>query len=839
KVAGMAIVQPGGDPNGDITVRIRGATSLEGQPPLLVIDGVATDDFYKSITTLNPADIQSYDILKDASSAAIYGSRGANGVILVTTKNSRTGPVSIEYNGYTGVEKISNQLNMLNAGQWRDATASMGGAGFDHGGNTDWQKAITQTAFSQSHLIGLSGGTKNLKFRGSIGYLGQEGIIINTGKEVLTARLTVNQKSVNERLDVAYNVNSSVTKRDFLPDQASTNQARTFGAFVFSQSLGFLPVWPVYNSDGSHYIPSSNALNPVFLLDELYSKRRENFFQGSIKADYELLKGFTIGVFGAHSRGNDVYDKYWPSIPSTPFSSEASKANFNKQAFSGDIHGNYRKNFGKQSIDITGVYEYNKFVNDGFGVTARGFLVPELLNNYLSAATSIQPRDIFSYKDEVKLISFLGRAVYNFDDRYLLTTNFRWDGSSKFGPDNRWGLFPSVAFGWRVTNEKFLQNVKWLDNLKLRVSYGLTGNQENLPVNSYQLLYGPVGPYLYNGQIFQSYAVVQENNPDLKWEVRKSFNVGVDFSILSNRINGTIDVFNDNTSDMLYLYDLPQPPFLTNKVYANAANATNKGVEVTLAAAIISNENFDWSAQANFATIRNRVTNLLGEFMGSELELSNRHYGYAQGGGYSNAYISELELGYPAGVLWLPEHAGLDANGHELFNNYDAAGKFIGTSTGYSDQDRVFIDPTPDFTWGFTNNFKYKDFDLSFLLRGVQGQKIFSNTLMVFDAIINLPGINVTPNALTNGFTEQPVPSTYWIRNGSFVRMENLSIGYNFQKMKGINNLRLYLTATNLFVITDYGGIDPEIKTEGSQRYIDGNYYPKTRGLMLGGTVQF
>src|SRR5688572_2252633 len=304
EVAGMAIVQPGGDPNGDITVRIRGATSLEGQPPLLVIDGVATDDFYKSITTLNPADIQSYDILKDASSAAIYGSRGANGVILVTTKNSRTGPVSIEYNGYTGVEKISNQLNMLNAGQWRDATASMGGAGFDHGGNTDWQKAITQTAFSQSHLIGLSGGTKNLKFRGSIGYLGQEGIIINTGKEVLTARLTVNQKSVNERLDVAYNVNSSVTKRDFLPDQASTNQARTFGAFVFGQTLGFLPVWPVYNSDGSHYIPSSNALNPVFLLGELYSKRRENFFQGSIKADYELLKGFTTGVFGAHSRGN-------------------------------------------------------------------------------------------------------------------------------------------------------------------------------------------------------------------------------------------------------------------------------------------------------------------------------------------------------------------------------------------------------------------------------------------------------------------------------------------------------------------------------------------------------
>ena len=281
------------------------------------------------------------------------------------------------------------------------------------------------------------------------------------------------------------------------------------------------------------------------------------------------------------------------------FPAEASKSNNNKQIFSGDIHGNYRKRFGKHTFDITGVYEYNKYLNDGFGVTARGFLVPELLNNNLATATNVRTSDIFSYKDEVKLISFLGRVVYNYDDRYILTANFRKDGSSKFGPNHRWGNFPSVALAWRVSNENFMKEVKWLDNLKLRVSYGYTGNQENLPANSYQLLYGPVGPYLYNGQFFQSYAVTQENNPDLKWEVRKSFNVGIDFSVFEDRINGTIDVFNDNTNDMLFLYDIPQPPFLTNKVYANAASAVNKGIEISLGAAVVKNKNFTWQVQPN------------------------------------------------------------------------------------------------------------------------------------------------------------------------------------------------------------------------------------------------
>jgi iron complex outermembrane receptor protein len=411
------------------------------------------------------------------------------------------------------------------------------------------------------------------------------------------------------------------------------------------------------------------------------------------------------------------------------------------------------------------------------------------------------------------------------------------DGSSKFGPNHRWGNFPSIAFAWRASNENFFESIKWLDNLKLRISYGLTGNQENLPPNAYQLFYGPSGPYLYNGQFYQSYAVTEENNPDLKWEVRKSFNAGVDFSILDDRINGIIDFFNDYTNDMLFRYDIPQPPFLNDKVYANATSAVNTGIEITLTGSIIKKKNFIWKMHGNLGTLKTHVTKLLGQFKGIKLALNDPRYGVAYGPGFGFTPVTRLAIGYPAGVFWLPQHAGLDANGHELYNNYDADGKFIGTSTSFTDQDKVYIDPTPNLTWGFSSNLSFKNFDLNFLLRGVQGQKIFANGLLRLESTRYLPDFNILKTALTNGFTDMPQASTYWLKNGSYIRMENITVGYNPAEMKGINNIRIYITVTNLFVITSYQGIDPEIRTEGEQRYIDESYYPKTRGFLFGVTI--
>ncbi|MFN8256284.1 MAG: SusC/RagA family TonB-linked outer membrane protein [Bacteroidales bacterium] len=846
KIPGVVITQAGGDPNGDPIVRIRGSTSLEGQPPLLVIDGVAIDDFYKSINTLNPSDIESYDVLKDASAAAIYGARGANGVILITTKRGKAGKISVEYQGYSGFEIIANQLDILTADEWREATKEMNTTSLDLGANTNWQDVISQTGFLHSHTIGISGGSEKINFRGSVGYLKQQGVIVNTGKEMLTSRLSANQKSFNDRLEVTYGINTSLINRDFLPDQSSTALSRTGqtqipnygdqGGYIFNLAMSYLPVWPEFNSDGTYYASPSNSANPSFVVHEATSMLREIFFQSSVKADYKVFKGLKLGLLGAVSTGSETYDRFWPPLPNSGGLAIATKSENNKFVFTGDIHGNYLRTFDKHTVELTVVYEYNKFVNNGFSVTAEGFLIPELLTNNLGTATSISTTGISSFKNEVRLISFLGRLVYNYDDRYLFTANFRRDGSSKFGPNNRWGNFPSFAIAWRASNETFMRNATWL-NLKLRASYGYTGNQENLEPYQYQTLYSPSGPYLYNGQFLQSYAVTQESNADLKWEVRKSFNAGLDFAFWKDRLYGTIDVFNDKTNDLLFTYGIPQPPFLTNQVIANAASAVNKGVEITLGGSIIKKQNYNWNLVGNIGVVNNYITELLGTFKGFPLTLSNRSYGYATGGALGQFPVTRLEVGYPAGVIWIPQHAGFDASGNELFNDYDADGNFVGTTNNYSnltDEDFKYIDPTPDFTWGITSNFTFGNFDLSFFIRGAQGQKIFANTLLQYGSTAYLPGQNVADQALSNGFVNLPYPSTYWLRNGSFARLENLNLGYRFTSLKGFNNFHVYLAAANLFVISNYDGIDPEIRTEGSQRYIDANYYPKTRSITMG-----
>ncbi len=835
KVAGLVIVQPGSDPNSNITVRLRGSTSLEGQPPLLVIDGVAIDDFNRGINSIAPNDIESYDILRDASSAAIYGSRGANGVIIITTKKGRAGRTTVDYSGYVSMESVSGKLDMLSAQQWRD---EVGSSSIDKGANTDWQDVITRNALTHSHTIGMSGGAGSFNYRASVNYQKNEGVVVNSGRKLISARFTAQQRALNDKLQLQFGLNASQINRDLMPDQ---QDSRFGGSNIFNLAYNYLPVWPIYNDDGSYYqVIDQDLENPLFRLNEIKNKRRDNFYQGNARVDYEIVKGLKIGSFGAISRANDVGNYFEPRIPEKNNKNVASIYNNNKEVINFDLHANYRKEFGNHAIDVTGVYEWNRFTNDGFNAGARDFTVPDLQDNNLGLGNDLEGRNVGSYKNEVKIISFLGRLVYSFDDRFSATVNFRRDGSSKFGSNNRWGNFPSVGLAWTISNERFFESVGDVNLLKLRVNYGTTGNQENLPPYPIQFLYGASGLYYYNGQYYQSYSPSQLDNPDLKWEVRKSLNIGLDFTLF-NRLNGTIDVFSDKTEDLLFRYDLPMPPFLYPNVLANAANATNKGVEVTLDGRIVNNKSFTWSSRVNVGFLKNKVTNLSGNFKGADLQINARHYGYADGRGLSNAYITELTVGQPAGVFWLHEFAGLDNSGKQLFNDYDASGKLVGTTTAPVDEDRVFIDPQAKFSWGFTNDFTYGDFDLSIFFRGVQGQKIFANTLLNLETTTRLPGNNVTKGALTNGISEQPQPSTYWLRDASYARLENITLGYNVKagKIKQVEYLRFYVAANNLLVITPYDGIDPEIKIEGDRRYIDRNFYPKTRSFTVGVNVNF
>jgi len=847
KVAGLVIVQPGSDPNENLTVRLRGSTSLEGQPPLLVVDGVAIDDFNRGINAIAPGDIESYDILRDASSAAIYGARGANGVIIITTKKGKAGKTTVEYNGYVSTESVANNIDVLSADEWRAATTgNPTAAALDKGANTNWPDEITQTAFSHNHNVAVGGGTDKFNYRASLSYLDQEGVVLNSGKDMLSARLNIQQRSFNDRLTVTAGINTTVTNRKFLPGQNLDPKAKSVGqSNIFNLAFNYLPVWPVYNPDGTYYqVIDFDLENPLFDLLEIHNRRKDNFWQGHAKADYELVKGLTVGVFGAISRSNDVGDYFEPRVPEKNNKTFGARYNYNKQVTNFDVHLNYKKNFGgdKHSVDFTFVHEYNRFVNDGFGVLARGFLIPDILTNNLGTNTDIRNNDPFSYKDEVLLASFLGRLVYSFDNKYSVTLNYRRDGSSKFGPNNRWGNFPSAGLAWTISNEEFFKKLAVVNYLKFRITYGTTGNQEDIDPYPYQLLYGASDKFYYGGEVLQGYGINQLNNPDLKWEVRHSFNIGMDFSLFNSRLNGTVDFFNDKTKDLLFNYDLPQPPFLTNRVVANAADAENKGVEITLNGDVIRNSKFTWNASFNLGTLRNKITNLSGKFQGADLSITARNYGYADGRGLSNAYITRLVNGHPAGVFWLHEFVEL-RDGHEYYAHYDDKGQRAGLirSDSATDADRVYIDPTPKFTYGFTNSFTYGNFDLSFFIRGVQGAKIFANTLLNLSTVTRLPGNNVEKSALTNGFTAQPQPSTYWLKDASYLRMENLTFGYNFKpgSLKYIQSLRVYLAANNLFIITDYPGIDPEVKVEGDRRYIDRSYYPKTRSFTFGVNVNF
>lgn len=838
KVPGVVITQPGGDPNGDFNVRIRGATSLEGQPPLLVIDGVAIDDFHRAITTLNPADVASYDVLKDASAAAIYGSRGANGVILITTKKGKSGNVSVSYSAYRSVETVSNRFDVLTDQEWRHYTINDSTApDYERAGRTDWQDAITRKAYTQSHTISASGGSDQIRLRGSVGYIDQEGVVINTGKKVLTARLNADLNTKNKKLNIGYGINTSIIDRDMMPDQSSTAQVRQDGAAIFTVAQRLLPVWPDYNPDGSYFVVPFPFPSPVYLLNESHSNQKQNFFQTSLKGEFEIIDGLKVGAMAALSNGNDVYTNYFPPFPGTDVGT-GKRANSNKQNFTGDLHINFMKEFGEHRIDFTGVYEYNDFKNDGFSVTADGGHIEGLiLPDNLGSAININPSDIGSFRYEDRIISYLGRFIYNYRDRYILTANFRRDGSSKFGVNNRWGNFPSASIAWRITNEGFMAGVWWMD-LKLRASYGLTGNQENLPPNVFQNLYSAGGSYYLDGRWGQSVGVLTEGNPDLKWEVRKSFNIGADFSLMRDRINGSVDVFSDKTSDMLFLYDIPQPPFVNAQAYANAADAINKGIEAAIAADVVVKDRFVWNVRANFGAVRNRITNLLGQFKGYDLSITSSYYGWATGGSFQATPVTELKEGYPVGVFSLPQHAGFLDDGKELFLVKNEEGQLV-DSTTFADSDKIYIDPTPDFEWGVTNTFTYRNFDLSIFIRGVQGSKIFANSLLNLGSMAYLPATNVAKQALTNSFTEVPNISTYWLQDGSFARLENVTLGYTLNNIKGIARLRVYVTGRNLFLVTKYEGIDPEINVEGKQRYIDQSFYPRTRSFTIGLDLSF
>ncbi len=545
--------------------------------------------------------------------------------------------------------------------------------------------------------------------------------------------------------------------------------------------------------------------------------------QINVTVNYDIFKGLKAGATGNISRYNVQYDYYLPNIPGANggILNQGFKYNSNTNSNKGDFHINYGGSFGKNNISATAVYEYNYYEDDFFSASGKGYLTDITQNNSLGSGIATF-NSIASYKEEYKLISFLGRVTYNYDQRYYLTGSIRRDGSSKFGFDNQQGYFPAVSAAWRISQEKFLKNVNWLDELKINAGYGVTGNSDPIGAYNTQLLLGTIA----NGQVVHVYDPTNPSNPfpvgytpsqnpnsDLKWEKRIGKNIGMEYSLMKSRVSGSFSYFSDKTENMLFNYGVQVPPNFINSVLANVGSMTNKGVEFGINVDIIRKKDFGWSVGGQISTVRTRVSSLSGTWQGNAVSSNHIQLTAAGGQGLSFNPLTYLQVGYFPSVFFLPHYVGHDAAGNQLL---DSAGVKGLTLAQNQNPTYYYTDPSPKFTYGFNTTVRYKNFAFSAAFTGNHGQKIYDNTRLNMANYQRFPGLNTLKEAFTNGLKDGPTTSDYWLEKASYLRCQSMTIAYTFPKLAGIENLRFYISGNNLFTITPYKGLDPEISPNGS-----------------------
>ncbi|TAD98066.1 MAG: TonB-dependent receptor [Bacteroidetes bacterium] len=842
RAAGVNITQVGSEPGTNPSIRIRGITSLiGGNDPLVVVDGIQGN--LDLLNQIPPSEIESIDILKDASSTAIYGSRGAAGVILVTTKKGTEDKITVEYSGVGSMEVIAKKYDLLNASEWRAEAAKRGvAAASDNGGNTDWFKEVTQVGYTQNHNLAFGGGSKSFNFRASLTAIDQQGIVINSGLKNYIGRLQATQKALNDKLTLNYNVNIGILEKKY-------NNADVIGG-----ALGARPTDPIYNADGSYFVDKNvfGYTNAYARAKEMIDGAKTNSLFGSLRADYEITDGLTASVFGSWRKTNEAYAQYrspkttqQDAVSQNGIATREDKAS-DETLFNAML--NYRKIVGEHSFDASFIYEWQKQTYDGFKAISRGFSDDLTSYNSLQSGdlTKIQGGDISSYKNDQTLSSFLGRLNYSFKGKYLFTATFRRDGSSKFGANNKWASFPSVSFAWRISDEDFFKKQSIASDLKLRVGYGVTGNQQGLSaLNSVRLVEAD-GTAFFGGGLIPNFSIKQNANPDLRWETRKMLNVGLDFGFLTNKLTGTFDYYYGETTDLLFDYTVPQPPFPFGQIKANVGTVLNTGLELSLNYRLIDEEDFKVILGGNFTRNRNEIKQLNGSING--IPLNNDFVRWGGGGttgtASTNDGIQYLTTGQPVGTFYLFKHQAVNEQGEQVLTDINGNGSI---DDGNRSADRYIAGQAlPDFSYAFTPTITYKNFDVSFVLRGVYGNSVYNASRAIRSSLAGFGQKNVLKDAIGTNVSNITYASDLWLESGSFARMENLTLAYRFntKSSKYLQNLRVSFTANNLFVITAYKGLDPEVSANGGSNDgrgfgTDFGVYPRTRNFAIGLNITF
>ncbi len=831
KVAGVLIVNNSGQPGGATTVRIRGNNSIRtGNQPLYVIDGVpidgriarpgldvgglgqtpASDPMY----FINPFDIASMDVLKDASATAIYGSRGSNGVILITTRKGISGEPKIDVNASAGVSSILRKYDVLDAGEYRNALKSYNLTTGDFGGSVDAFDAITQRGITQNYNVGISGGDQNGKYRAAFGMYNQDGIIKETNLKKYTANINGQYQFLESRkLSLDFSVLASHNREQIAP---ITNNAGARGSLI-SQALVWNPTRPLRKADGTLDRPGGDIINPLAMLEEYDDNARVSSVLANASLGYKITNNLEYRfLYGINHQVGVRRGQVSPTSQIEEIQGRGvafyGNNELNTQVYTHTL--NYNTDISEAfSINALVGYEYQKFNFQGASIRGQDFTSDIVsYTNILQNASQTSIR-ISSFADPLsELQSYFGRAILNFRDRYLVTATLRADGSSKFGENNRYGYFPSFAAAWNIANEDFMSGSNLFSQLKLRAGYGITGNQE-FPAGSAQDQY-----------IFIPGSIELSNvaNPDLKWESTKQVNIGVDFDLFNGKFFGAVDYFHKNTSDLLFNFNTTQPAPASRYWVNLPSNLVNKGVEVSLNTSLIRNADLNWNFGVNASFLKNELQDYDGPPVLT---------GALSGQGLTGVTSQSLAPGYALNAFYLREFTGLDASGNSTYTDKGNTLYFVG-------------DPNPNTLLGITTDVSYKNLTLTVNANGAFGHQIYNNTLNSILPISNLGTRNIDAALLGGAIQESRgnalTASSRYLSSGNFMKLANATLSYRLGNIgNNLKNANIYLTGQNLFVITNYKGFDPEVNTdkavEGIPSFgIEYIPYPTSRTIMLG-----
>jgi len=843
KVAGLGITNPNGDPAGGTQVRLRGTNSMGGANtnPLVLIDGIPGD-----LSQVAPEDVESVDVLKDGSAAAIYGTRGTNGVILITTRQGGRGEINaVEYDGYMSTQQISRKLEMLNASEFRELYPDQ-----DHGGNTDWLDEITRKPFTHVHNLTLKGGSGSSHYIGNINYNNQEGIMLKSANENFRGRIELTQKLFEDKVQVRFGVFGRQNQFE------STSNNGSFRGGAYSQATRRNPTDPVRNADGSWYenLSKFEYENPVALLEESDGNVKNTMIRAHGNVTYNPIKDITINALMSYLRENRNrgYGESMEHISAQRdgFTGWSSVGGYTRMEKLAELTVQWDKTISDHKFSVLGGYSYNEndfedmwfdnfgFQDDYFGGWHNIGIGSALKEGRAGAGSS---------KIATNLIGFFGRATYAYKDRYLLMASLRHEGASQlWGTANAWGSFPSVSLGWKISEEDFMKNQTFFDDLKFRVGYGVTGSQPAAPFLGVAMLQYDKYAYV-NGTWVQTIVPASNPNPDLKWEEKKETNIGLDFISLGGRLSGSIDFYNRDVDGLLYQYTVPVPPNLYPTTWANGGKMRNRGLEILLSGTPVKTDKFEWVTTGTFSKNSNKLVSLSG----SIFKTDHNYFDPGNNVEYSGqvAPSHRVQEGQPIGNFYGFKVVDVDDEGYWIYEDRD--GELVNYKDfGHAPDDRHVIGnglPTMYASWN--NSFRYQNFDLNITMRGAFDYQVINGARMNYENTKNSRYENrlKSVNDLVFGKVRlseeiEPGYNSYYVEDGDFWKIDNITLGYTFNQLKStyVKGLRLYGSVLNALTITGYKGIDPEVNTGGlNPGYDTRDRYPSVRTFTFGVSAKF